>query len=161
MKKKLFFISALLSLGLSAFNQEVQLLPAVIPSGGDVISSQAVNLSWWRIGETHVVTIPADQYFFKQEEVIASNLVDDWSVFVYPNPVKSRLKIQFNTKSPGEFALEITDISGKKLIVEKARHILPGQTEELDLTRFGPAIYLLKIIPSDEEFQKLIKITKQ
>jgi len=160
MKKILLLISVLLSFVLHSFSQDVQFSPAVISSGGGSPSIHAVNLSRWRIGEIHVVTIPTDEVSLKKAEVVPSNLPDDWSVHVYPNPVINRLKIQFDINSPGEYAFELTDITGRKLVAEKARVILPGQVEELDISVLTPAMYLLKIIPSNEGSQKLFKITK-
>jgi hypothetical protein len=161
MKKILLLISVLLSFGLFAFSQDVQFSPAVIPSGGGSPSTHTVNLSRWRIGEIHVVTIPADEVSIKQAEIAQTVLTGDWSASVYPNPFVSRLKIQFDTNSRGEFAFELTDIMGRELLVEKTRLIFPGQVEELDLSVLTPAMYLLKIIPFNEGSQKLFKITKQ
>ena len=64
-------------------------------------------------------------------------------------------------ESKGEFAFEIFDVTGRKLITQNARQILPGQIAEFDLTGFTPAMYLLKIIPSGEGVQQKFKITKQ
>jgi hypothetical protein len=161
MKKILLLISVLLSFGLFTFSQDVQFSPAVIPSGGGSPSTHAVNLSRWRIGEIHVVTIPTDEVSIKQAEIAPTVLTGDWSASVYPNPVVNRLKIQFDTNSSGEYAFELIDITGKKLITEKTKLILPGQVEELDFSGLIPAMYLLKIIPSNEGSQKLFKITKQ
>jgi hypothetical protein len=161
MKKIILFISALLLSGLVSFSQDVQFSPAIISSGGSSHSNGAVTLSRWRIGQINVVTIPTDEVALKQAEIVPSTLPDDWSASVYPNPVTNRLKIQFDTDYPGEYAFELTDITGRKLIAEKARLILPGQVEELDLSGLTPALYLLKIIHSKESSQKLFKITKQ
>jgi hypothetical protein len=165
MKKSLLFILVLLYFGLFSYSQDVQFSPAVTSSGGSSPSSFAVNLSRWRIGEIHVVTFPSDAPSLKQAEVASTLLThdppDDWSVSVYPNPVSNRLKICFETNNSGEFAFEITDITGRKLFSQKAKHILPGQVTEIDFSGYAPNLYLLSIIPSGELDRKLFKITKE
>jgi hypothetical protein len=61
----------------------------------------------------------------------------------------------------GEYAFEIFDVTGRKMMAEKARIIFPGQTTELDLSLLAPALYLLKINPSEEGSFKQFKINKQ
>jgi hypothetical protein len=64
-------------------------------------------------------------------------------------------------ESQGVFTLEIFDVSGRKLITENALIIFPGQVVEIDLSGLIPALYLLKVIPSAMNAQKLFKILKQ
>jgi hypothetical protein len=161
MNKILLLISLLLCFGLTSFSQEVQFSPVVIPSGGGSSSSHAVNLSRWRIGEIHVITIPNDEIAFKQAEIFPSALPDDWSASVYPNPVNNLLKVRFDMDISGEYAFEITDITGRKLMGEKARLVFPGKVEELNVAGLTPAVYMLKIIPSGEGTVRLFKIAKQ
>jgi hypothetical protein len=112
-----------------------------------------------------VVTIPSEAVSLKQAEVarffLPENSPAGWSVSVYPNPVSNRLKICFDINNSGEFGFEITDITGRKLLIEKAKLILPGQVTELDFSGLAPNLYLLSIIPSGELSRKLFKITKQ
>jgi hypothetical protein len=161
MNKIFLLISLLLSFWLSSFSQEVQFSPAVIPSGGGSSSSHNINLSRWRIGEIHVITLPTEDFTFKQAEIVTSVLSDDWSALVYPNPVFDLLKVRIETNSAREFRIEISDITGRKIKGEKAMIVFPGQVQELNLAGLTPAQYLLKIIPPDEGVVKLFKITKK
>lgn len=174
MKKKLTETSlkrlALLSFmlffsGIVLFGQEVQFPRAVISSGGGNFSSNAVNLTRWRIGQINVVTITLDGNLLKQatisESAPSEKPVEEWSVDVYPNPVNSMLNVHFNIESQREFTLEIYDMTGRKLIAEDDLTIAPGQVSEIDLTRLTPAFYLLKVIPAIQGTQKLFKIIKQ
>jgi hypothetical protein len=165
MKKILLLFSVLLTFGLFAYSQDVQFSPAVIPSGGGSSSTQAVNLSRWRIGQINVVTLPSDENAQKMATVAHTILPDDspsdWRVTLFPNPVQGELNIRFDMDSKGEYAFEIFDVTGRKMITQKARIIFPGQITELDLSGLTPALYVLKIIPSGEGSHRQFKITKQ
>lgn len=163
MRRTLIIAYILLS-GLFSSGQEVQFAPAVISSGGSSKPGNAVNLSRWRVGQINVVTLPSVENLLKQATVDATTLsqrpLEEWAVTVYPNPVNTWLNVYFDMESPGEFTLEIYDMSGRKLIAKNALIILPGQIAEIDLTRLAPALYLLKISPSVQGTQKIFKITK-
>jgi hypothetical protein len=162
--KRTLFITILLLIGLVSFSQEVQFAPAVISSGGSSNSGNSVNLSRWRIGQINVVTFPSENALLQPSVITTTLSIEsstEWSASIYPNPVNSVLKVRFDLESKGEFAFEIFDVTGRKLISQNARQILPGQVAELDLTGLTPAMYLLKIIPSEEGVQKQFKITKQ
>ena len=161
MNNVILLISLFLSFGLSSFSQEVQFSPVVIPSGGGSPSSHAVNLSRWRIGEIHVITLPTEDFALKKAEVIPTILPDEWIGLVYPNPVNNLLKVSIETNSTREFQFEISDITGRKHVKENATIVFPGQVVELNLSELTPAIYLLKITPHGEGTIKQFKITKQ
>jgi len=162
--KKTLLIAILLLSGLVSPGQEVQFSPAVVSAGGSSTQGNAVNLSRWRIGQIIVVTFPAENVQKQASEfstTLPQESTNGWSVTAYPNPFSSLLKVRFDMDSKGEFAFEIFDITGRKIITQNTRQILPGQIAELDLTGLTPAMYLLKIIPSGDGVQQQFKITKQ
>jgi len=163
--RRTLIIAFLLLSGLFSPGQDVQFSQAVVAAGGSSNMGNAVNLSRWRIGQINVVTLPSAENITKQATITTTTHserpIEDWSVTVYPNPVNTLLNVHFDMVSQGEFTLEIYDVSGRKLIAENARIILPGQVAEIDLTGLTPALYLLKVIPSAQGTQKLFKITKQ
>jgi hypothetical protein len=165
MKKIILFVYALLLSGLVSFSQDVQFSPAVISSGGSTSSNGAVTLSRWRIGQINVITLPSDENGQKMATVAGTILPDDypsdWNVTLFPNPFQSRLNIRLDMDKEGEYAIELFDLTGRKMITKEAVIILPGQVTELDLTKLTPALYLLKITPSGEDSFKQFKIAKQ
>ena len=165
MNKIFLLIFIFLSSGLFSFSQEVQFSPAVISAGGGSSSTHAVNLSRWRIGQINVITLPSDEDAKKVATVpqttLPDNISSDWNVTLFPNPVQSKLNLRFDMDNEGEYAFEIFDVTGRKMMAEKAGIIFPGQTTELDLSLLAPALYLLKITPSEEDSFKQFKITKQ
>jgi hypothetical protein len=163
--KKYIFPAILILSRLASPCQEVQFSPSVISSGGSSNSTNSVNFSRWRIGQINVVILPSENTL-KQASVINANPLPlesakEWSVSIYPNPVNTLLKVHFEMESQGVFTLEIFDVSGRKLITENALIIFPGQVVEIDLSGLIPALYLLKVIPSAMNAQKLFKILKQ
>jgi hypothetical protein len=165
LKKLFLFCIMLFFTGIVLFGQDVQFPRAVISSGGGNSSSNAVNLTRWRIGQINLVTLPSAENIPKQAiiptSVLSERSDEDWSATVYPNPVNTLLNVRFDMERRGEFTLELYDVSGRKIIAENGLNILPGQVAEIDLTGLTPALYLLKVIPSVEGTQKLFKITKQ
>jgi len=165
MKRIILFISVILLSVIVSYSQDVQFTPAVISSGGSSHSNDAVILSRWRIGQINVITFPSHENAQKMATVVSTILPVDspsgWTVILFPNPFQSKLNVRFNMANEGEFAIEIFDVTGRKIMAEKARIIFPGQITELDLSSLTPALYLLKIIPSGEGPLKQFKITKQ
>jgi hypothetical protein len=165
MKKIILFISVLLLSGLVSFSQDVQFSPAIISSGGSSNSNGGVTLSRWRIGQINVITLPSDENAQKMAMVVHSIQPDaspsDWTVTLFPNPVQSKLNVRFDMADEKEFAFELFDVTGRKMMSEKKGIIFPDQVTELDLSQFAPALYLLKILPSGEGPFKQFKITKQ
>ncbi|MCX6224523.1 MAG: T9SS type A sorting domain-containing protein [Bacteroidia bacterium] len=165
LKKVSLFSIMLLFSGIALFGQDIQFPQAVISSGGGNSSSNAVNLTRWRIGQINVVTLPSAENIEIQASVAGTGLsekpIEEWSVTVYPNPVNTLLKVHFDTEIRGKYTLEIYDLSGRKLMTENAQIILPGQVAEIDLKGLTSALYFLKVTPSAQGTQKVFKIFKQ
>jgi hypothetical protein len=165
MKKIILFVSVLLLSGLISFSQDVQFSPAVISSGGGSHSIGAVTISRWRIGQINVITLPSEENAQKMATVTNTILPVDspsvWTVTLFPNPVQGKLNVRFDLANKGEFAIELFDVTGRKMMTGEAVIIFPGQIIELDLSGLTPALYVLKIIPSGEGNHKQFKITKQ
>ncbi len=164
-KKLSLFCIMLLFSGIALWGQEVQFPRAVISSGGGNFSSNALNLSRWRIGQIKGVTLPSGENLTKQSTIPASAIsektVEEWSVTVYPNPVNTLPNIYFNMENRSEFNIEVYDMTGRKLIAENEQTILPGQVAEINLTGLAPVLYVLKVIPAIQGTQKQFKIIKQ
>lgn len=128
--------------------------PVVATAGNESLKSASVspvNISKWRIGEIYLVTLPDN----KQK--------DDFEtlVNVYPNPCKKDLNIEVKTQVTDIYQLKITDMNGRQIFYETKRTIEPGQTIQIDLSKLNPALYILALIPSNQQSQWMVKIQKQ
>ena len=78
------------------------------------------------------------------------------SVFVFPNPVRQKLTVSFS-QFGFPVTLQITDLSGRVLYTEKKWHAV----SEVDVSRWKPQVYLLKVIDggnklvATEKFEKI------
>ena len=82
-----------------------------------------------------------------------TNLNDAVKIDVFPNPCQDRVTIRFSKIPEADSRIEISDISGRKLITRP----ISGNTEEINLDSFTPGLYLVKsILGKNEYVQKLI-----
>ena len=164
--KKLFTILGTLAF-FAGLQAQVTLVNSVIASAGDYQSNGSISLSW-TLGEVAVTTLTSGNYTltqgFQQSWDLGVKVEDvkyDWSVQVYPNPVKENLNVKFTLDKPREFSIEIMDITGKKIWVKKSQTINPNQIMELDFSQYKHGIYLLQIYSSDQKLHRVYKIRKE
>jgi len=82
-----------------------------------------------------------------------TNLSDVVKIDVFPNPCQDRVTIRFSKIPEADSQIEISDISGRKLITRP----ISGNTEEINLDSFAPGLYLVRSILGEKEYvQKLI-----
>ena len=82
-----------------------------------------------------------------------TNLNDVVKIDVFPNPCQDRVTVRFSKIPEANSRIEISDISGRKLITR----LISGNTEEINLDSFTPGLYLVRSILGSTEFvQKLI-----
>ena len=82
-----------------------------------------------------------------------TNLNDAVKIDVFPNPCQDQVTIRFSKIPEVDSRIEISDISGRKLITRP----ISGNTEEINLDSFTPGLYLVKsILGKNEYVQKLI-----
>ncbi len=78
-------------------------------------------------------------------DAMAKKLSSDDEIVLIPNPVRDEATIEFFTEISEVYTIEITDASGKKLLIQK--HIsLPGRNlEKLDVARFSAGLYIVTL----------------
>lgn len=82
-----------------------------------------------------------------------TNLNDAVKIDVFPNPCQDQVTIRFSKIPEADSRIEISDISGRKLITRP----ISGNTEEINLDSFTPGLYLVRSILGEKEYvQKLI-----
>ena len=157
--KKLVLTILIVFIGLTILAQEdVHLPPAVLAAGGSP-GGESTSLSRWRLSIVHVITLSGD--FSTEDKGLAlddSKL--DWMVSLYPNPVDEHLNIEFKLPEARDFIIKLTDITGRVLLIQNARTILPGENIELNMSRFSAALYLLHISSPDQKTHKIYRVQK-
>ncbi len=84
-----------------------------------------------------------------------------WDIKTYPNPVTKELSIIFQLEKPSDLNLNITDLTGKRILIQELKNF-PAQYEyNLDLSNLKNGIYILKIYSADYKIHQVIKIEKQ
>jgi hypothetical protein len=129
-----------------------QATPFKSPNGVFLTSDLAnSNFLSTRPKTTEIATIP-------QQDVNGSNVV-----LMYPNPISisdNQFKIQFNKLRAGDYTMELTDVTGKQVMVQKVNVAGQGQVLTVNLRpNTGQGIYLVKIRNSDSRSvfaQKLV-----
>ncbi|HYV53554.1 MAG TPA: T9SS type A sorting domain-containing protein [Chitinophagaceae bacterium] len=101
---------------------------------------------------------PGDFALIEQQQSIPSSAVQ-----LYPNPVdvgNNQFKLQFNKLIPGNYTVELTDVSGKLIMTQKINILNDIQVQTINLKKNTPqGIYLVKVsdISSKSIFtQKLV-----
>ena len=78
----------------------------------------------------------------------------------YPNPVSTEVNILLVTGKTGPVEIQVTDISGRKLIAQKGNHIVGGQSlTQIDCNSLLPGLYFVAV--KVEGVSHIIKIEKQ
>lgn len=129
-----------------------QAAPFKSPNGVFLTSDLAnSNFLSTRPKTTEIATIP-------QQDLNGSNIVQ-----MYPNPItisENQFKIQFNKLKAGDYTMELTDVTGKQVMLQKVSVVNPGQVLTVNLkANTGQGIYLVKIRNSDSRSvftQKLV-----
>lgn len=145
----LLFLSFSISVCLA---QEIQLNSPLVATAGNNPAMESVNISKWRIGEVHLIVLQKDNLTLAEE--------NDWKVKSYPNPFSTLINLSFDLKEKGEFFIQVTDISGKKQWMNTKRMVLPNEVLELNLSDLASGMYLLTVMPENQQVKRVMKIQK-
>ncbi len=166
MKKTIqIFLFVLLGAGLV---QAQSLTPTVIASAGGYASGGNVSLSW-TLGELAVTTLSSGNFMLTQGfqqpwELDISNAIDDpsydWAILSYPNPVHDQLNLKFKVEKVLDYNVEITDLTGKTLHLQKVENVTPGQEVDIDFSPYPQGLYLVKITSTDRKYQRTVRVQK-
>ena len=141
---------------------DIYLPPIVVAAGGSSdggSDGSTIIITRWRLSKVHMVTLSGD--YSREEKSLVSDDPDlDWHVTLYPNPVSDNLHIEFELPETSEFLIKLSDITGRVLMTQEARTILPGEIIELNMSGFSSALYLLNISTLDQKTRKIYRIQK-
>lgn len=161
-------ISILICIGIISVTvrAQVSLSPIVISSGGDYFESTNMSISW-TLGELAVTTLQSDNMIltqgFQQPFNIGVGIRQNemnWTISVYPNPVEDELMIRFDIPLPGNYLIEIQDVTGRVICQQVHKQVRPGETVILNTSRFLHGIYFLKVISPDKEQVQVTSLRK-
>lgn len=164
MKKPIIILTCLGIL--PVVNAQTSLSPSVLSSGGDYFESTDMSISW-AIGELAVNTLQGGNLIltqgFQQPFDIGVGIKMNemnWNILVYPNPVGDELRILFDVPSPGDYLIEIQDVTGRVISQEIHKQVRPGETVILNTSRLIHGIYFLKVISPDKEQVQVTSLRK-
>ena len=81
------------------------------------------------------------------------------SIKFFPNPVTDILNIQYSGSSLNELQIEICDISGRRVSLQKLYNVESGEQISLNVNALRKGMYLCKMI-SDNQIVAIEKFTK-
>ncbi|MFO7933178.1 MAG: T9SS type A sorting domain-containing protein [Bacteroidales bacterium] len=155
--KKLVTILTCIGIVPAAMHAQISLSPSVISAAGDYYEGTEMSISW-TLGELAVTTLQGGNMIltqgFQQPFDIGVGIKQNkmnWNISVYPNPLGEELRIRFDVPSPGDYLIEIQDVTGRVMSQEMHMQVRTGETVILDTSGFLPGIYFLKVISPDKE----------
>jgi len=87
---------------------------------------------------------PTEIATIAQRDFAPSNLIQ-----LYPNPVgvsENQFKIQFNKLQAGDYTIELTDVAGKQVMMQRVTVATDGQIQTINLKKnTAQGIYLVKV----------------
>lgn len=162
MKKNVFIMLVITIFVFRIQAQDVQFPPSIISAGGGAVNTSHDHISKWRIGSVNVFYIKTED--LKSGEInsqVGRAPKEAFNVSAYPNPVTDLLNVQFIIENPNVFSIEVTDVSGRKVLIKQKNFVLPNQIIQLDLSKLTPALYHVNAYSESKEIRKVFKINKQ
>lgn len=160
--KKLILTTICFLLLISFSNSQEVIFPnSVITAGGELIKSDYIQISKWRIGSVNVLYY--DLELIKNKSGTNNNIIktsQPFSIQAYPNPVSDILNLYFDTEDNDRFNLEIIGLKGEKLFQKRKFPIGPKEIVQLDLTSFKPSLYIIHVTSQDSSISKILKVVK-
>ena len=80
------------------------------------------------------------------------------AISVFPNPTNENISLSFQLKNQQEFSVELTDVTGRK-VLNKTETVSAGtSTKTITTEQFAKGVYLLKVIGGNINYsQKIVK----
>lgn len=142
------------------------LTPELISSEGGFLTSSSGSISY-SIGEpitetfagtTHILT----QGFQQPEIVSLAGIADqekDAALYLFPNPVKDQLMVNFIGLQFGRYVLRIFDSAGKEM---ERKDLLVGNELmfPISLAEYKNGMYFIEVVATDATFHRSMKVIK-
>jgi hypothetical protein len=149
-----------------ALSAQVTLAPSVVASGGGYAEGDNFSISW-TLGELAVNTLTGGNLILTQgfqqpfdfNVGVRENEVN-WGISVYPNPVGDELRIRFDVENPGDFLIEVQDVTGRLIGQEKHNGVNPGDIILLNISAYTSGVYFLKVLTPDRQQVQVTSLRK-
>ena len=96
---------------------------------------------------------------YSYSKVVNLVLTRNVNVFLFPNPVKHSLNIQFNGSVPSPVQIQVSDLNGRVVYSER-RSVTQSTTVTIDVKQWKSQVYVLKVINSKNEIVTTQKFEK-
>jgi hypothetical protein len=135
-----------------AQGQEIMLNSTLVSDAGINPVINTINISKWRLGETHTIVLPnnTDNIISEQE----------WDVRSFPNPFKNHLILDFKIQEKTELSIMVTDITGENILLEDDKIFFNHERVSFNLSHLSSAMYLVSVHTKNKKVLKTIKVQK-
>ncbi|MFI5172199.1 MAG: T9SS type A sorting domain-containing protein [Chitinophagales bacterium] len=113
------------------------------------VSSTTVHVIW-QDNYNDVVMYRSGSY---TQPVLVSDITDDKTISLYPNPASDQINIELNNFTDGNIDLVLFDISGNPILKKKYSY---SPTIKVDISNLAGGIYLVEIIDGNGKGSKRI-----
>jgi hypothetical protein len=90
----------------------------------------------------------------------ANTLSPGDAIALMPNPVKDNATIRFFTATSEAYTIEINDVNGKQLLIQKNTSLPGTNLKQLDVAGFSTGIYFIMLTDKNGE-RRMLKMIKQ
>jgi hypothetical protein len=87
-----------------------------------------------------------------------SNIIDENSISIFPNPSNGRVSIRFIANSKTDFAISLNDVTGRKLFTENVNQFIGEYKATKDFSQLAKGIYFLQIITDQRIYYRKVVI---
>lgn len=166
MKLKLTFLLFCMGITIHSFSQQKN--PSVIASAGGTSKSATIILEW-TLGESFIQTVSSSTQLYTQGfhqpmleirriEPDKDILIAKSTFHVYPNPTTSIINIQLDEVPDKPYSVSLVDVNGKVIL----KNVFPLNSSllRIDVSRFTPGTYLLRMSNTNGSVQEVYKVIK-
>jgi len=166
MKKYATFI-LIAFFAIAGLKAQLTLAPTVLASAGGYSESGNISLSW-TLGELAVTSLSGGDLIltqgFQQPYSLGTGISGPTTmlldIIAFPNPVERELYLKFNIEDPGDFVIEITDVSGRIMSIKQYRNLMPGEQLPVEMQSYPQGLYLFKVCSPDRTMLRVFRISK-
>jgi hypothetical protein len=165
-----YLILLFLIVSIHSVKAQLSLSQTVISSTGNHFSSASLNLSS-TCGEAVIATKTSNSMVLTQgfhQPLISSAITsleqfsgNNFSILVYPNPTANDIFIEMDTDLGMDASITIFDVLGKICgEIVQLNQIKGHSVYQCNLNTYSPGLYFVKIVSSNHQFNKTIRVQK-
>lgn len=101
-----------------------------------------------------------DTMYSKWSVGITEQLINSHSLSVYPNPASNNVQISFESKGSNTVAVELMDVTGKKVFAEAINAQAGLNTLNVDISAFNQGLYIMNLKSNQQVLSSKVSIIK-